>query len=77
MIDDLAKELKQDQVNDDSKKEYCETEFDTADDKKKVLQKCVADLETAIVNSKEGIVTTKEEIDALEDAMSLMSKMLA
>jgi len=68
MIDDLVKELKQDQVNDDSKKKYCKTEFHTADDKKKVLQKGVADLETTTVNSKEEIVTTKEDIDALEVA---------
>jgi len=77
MIDDLVKELKQDQVNDDSKKEYCEVEFDTADDKKKVLEKGVADLETAIVNSKDGIVTTKEEIDALEDGIKALDKEVA
>jgi len=35
MIDDLVAELKQDQINDDSKKEYCAAEFDQADDKKK------------------------------------------
>ena len=33
MIDDLVAELKQDQVNDDSKKEYCEEQFDLSDDK--------------------------------------------
>merc|ERR1712224_1062369 len=52
MIEDLVKELKQDQVNDDGKKEYCNTELDAADDKKKVLEKGQSDLETAIVNSK-------------------------
>ena len=36
----LVKELKQDQVNDDNNKEYCNTEFDTVDDKK-VLEKKV------------------------------------
>merc|ERR1712224_252954 len=69
MIDDLVAELKQDQVNDDSKKEYCAAEFDQADDKKKVLEKSISDLETAIINSKDGITTTTEEIDALEDAI--------
>jgi len=77
MIDDLVAELKQDQVNDDSKKEYCEAEFDQADDKKKVLEKGVADLETAIVNSKDGIVTTKEEIDTLEDGIKALDKEVA
>ena len=36
MIDDLVAELKQDQVNDDSKKEYCEEQFDLSDAKKKL-----------------------------------------
>lgn len=39
MIDDLVAELKQDQINDDSKKEYCAAEFDQADDKKKCWKK--------------------------------------
>jgi len=77
MIDDLVAELKQDQVNDDSKKEYCAAEFDQADDKKKVLEKSVSDLETAIVNSKDGITTTTEEICALEDSIKALDKEVA
>merc|ERR1719356_1775681 len=77
MIDDLVAELKQDQVNDDGKKEYCGHEFDMADDKKKVLEKGVADLETAIVNSKEGIATTKEEIGSLQDGIKALDKEVA
>merc|ERR1719223_1170050 len=77
MIDDLMKELKQDQVNDNGKKEYCEAQFDQADDKKKVLEKGVADLETSIVDSKDGIQTTKEEIDALEDGIKALDKEVA
>merc|ERR1719301_165611 len=77
MIEDLVKELKQDQVNDDGKKEYCVTELDTADDKKKVLEKGVSDLETAIVNSKDGIVSTKAEIEALDDGIKALDKSVA
>jgi len=77
MIDDLVVELKQDQVNDESKKEYCEKEFDVSDDKKKVLEKGVTDLETAIVNSNEGISTTKDEIAALEDGVKALDKEVA
>ena len=50
--------LNSSRTNDDSKKEYCEEQFDLSDDKKKVLDKGVSDLETAIVDSKEGITTT-------------------
>merc|ERR1719343_1200072 len=77
MIDDLVKELKAEQVNDDGKKEYCAAEFDQADDKKKVLEKGVADLETAIVNSNDAITTTKAEIDALEDGIKALDKEVA
>jgi chromosome segregation ATPase len=77
MIDDLIKELKQDQVNDDGKKEYCNTELDAADDKKKVLEKGVADLETAIVNSQDSITTTKAEIEALDDGIKALDKSVA
>jgi len=77
MIDDLVAELKQDQINDENKKEYCAAEFDQADDKKKVLEKTVSDLETAIVNSKDGITTTTEEIAALEDSIKALDKEVA
>lgn len=77
MVDDLVAELKQDQINDDSKKEYCAAEFDMADDKKKVLVKGVADLETAIVNAKEGITTTTDEIGALKDGIKALDKEVA
>jgi len=74
MIDDLVAELKEDQINDDNKKEYCAVQFDMSDDKKKVLEKGVADLETSIVNSKEGIATTKEEIGTLQDGIKALDK---
>jgi len=66
MIDELVSELKQDQINDDSKKEYCAAQFDISDDKKKVLEKSVADLDTSIVDAKDGIATTTDEISALQ-----------
>jgi len=77
MIDDLVVELKTEQQDDENKKEYCDHEFDTADDKKKALEKQVSDLETAIADAKEGIATTKEEIDALGDAIRALDKAVA
>jgi len=77
MIDDLCTELKKEQQDDENKKEYCDTQFDLADDKKKVLEKTAADLETAIAESKENIQTTKEEIDALEDGIRALDKSVA
>jgi predicted nucleic acid-binding Zn-ribbon protein len=77
MIDDLVAELKKEQQDDNNKKEYCDVQFDLADDKKKALEKTVADLETAITEAKENIVTTKEEIDALEDGIRALDKSVA
>jgi len=77
MIDDLVAELKKDQIADDDKKEYCAVSFDTADDKKKVLEKSVSDLETAVADSKAGIATTTEEIAALEDTIKALDKAVA
>merc|ERR1719463_212891 len=50
---------------------------DLADDKKKVEEKKIADLETAITESEKGIVTTKEQIDALEDGIRALDKSVA
>jgi len=77
MIDDLVVELKKDQTDDDAKKEYCAAEFDSSDDKKKVLEKSIADLETAIADSQEGIATTTEEIAALEASIKALDKAVA
>jgi len=77
MIDDLVVELKKEQEDDANKKEYCDTQFDQADDKKKVLEKSVADLEGAITETEEGIVSTKEQIDALEDGVRALDKSVA
>merc|ERR1719155_392575 len=77
MIDDLVAELKKEQQDDDNKKEYCDAQFDLADDKKKVEEKKIADLETAITETEEGIVTTKEQIDALEDGIRALDKSVA
>jgi len=74
MIDGLVAELKADQIADSDKKEYCAVSFDTADDKKKVLEKSVSDLETAVADSKAGIATTTEEIAALEDTIKALDK---
>merc|ERR1719399_1940010 len=43
MIDDLVALLQKEQVADDKKKEWCEAELDTADDKKKALENETAD----------------------------------
>merc|ERR1719269_74361 len=69
--------LKQEQADDDAKKEYCNKEFDTADDKKKSLERKISDLDTTIDDTKEGIETTKEEIAALTEGIKKLDKAVA
>jgi len=66
MVDDMIAVLKKEQVDDDAKKEYCATQFDTSDDKKKALERTVEEHENAIATAKEAITTLTEEIAALE-----------
>merc|ERR1719265_1551085 len=66
MIDEMVLNLKAEQGDDDHKKDYCATEFDASDDKKKELERAVADLETAIAKAEEGIATLKADIESLE-----------
>jgi chromosome segregation ATPase len=77
MIDDMVALLKTEQLDDDHKKEYCEAQFDQADDKKKGLERSVSDLEKAIASAKEGIATATEETASLEAGIKELDKSVA
>jgi len=74
MIDEMTVTLKKEQTDDDNKKEYCEIQFDTLDDKKKELERSVSDSEKAIADTTESISTLTSEIDALQDAIKALDK---
>merc|ERR1719428_2558116 len=74
MIDNLTAELKQQQKDDDDKKDYCDAEFDKAEDKKKGLAQDISDLETAIDDANEATSTLKTEIEALDDGIRALDK---
>jgi len=74
MIDGLVVELKAEQGMDESKKSYCESEFDKNEDKKKGLEQDVADLEKAIEDGQESITTLTSELEALEDGIKKLDK---
>merc|ERR1719362_1214025 len=48
MCDEMVAVLKTEQDDDDHKKEYCGTQFDLSDDKKKALERTVSDEKNAI-----------------------------
>jgi chromosome segregation ATPase len=70
-------ELKKEQGVDDDKKEYCLSEFDKAEDKKKGLEWDISDLEKAIADTTEVIATLKSEIEALIDGVKALDKAVA
>jgi len=74
MCDDMVKILKQEQVDDDSKKEYCAVQLDQFDDKKKATERSISDSELAITNAEEGISTLTEEIKALAAGIKDLDK---
>merc|ERR1719375_7949 len=77
MIDEMVATLKAEQQDDDDKKEYCETQFDLADDKKKSLERSVANLEKAIAKAKEAVAALADEIKALEAGIVALDKSVA
>merc|ERR1719230_256655 len=77
MIDTMVANLKQEQLDDDHKKEYCAAQLDMTDDSKKALERKVADEETAIASTEEAIATTKADIAALEDSIKALDKAVA
>jgi chromosome segregation ATPase len=77
MIDAMLATLKDEQADDDHKKEYCASSLDSADDKKKSLERAVSDAETAIADAEEGIATVRDEIAALEAGIKALDKAVA
>jgi hypothetical protein len=77
MIDDMVVLLGKEQIEDDDKKEYCETALDLADDKKKSLEHSISNLEKVIAKEKEAISMLTDEIKALADGIEALDKSVA
>merc|ERR1719231_68230 len=67
MIDDMVATLKTEQQDDNDKREYCNMQFDLADDKKKGLERDISNLEKAIGKETEAVAALADEIKALEE----------
>merc|ERR1719245_1836360 len=74
MIDDMVALLKKEQGDDNSKKEYCLLQFDTSDDKKKALERKLADEKAAIASAEKAIETLTEEIASLKAGIAALDK---
>jgi septal ring factor EnvC (AmiA/AmiB activator) len=77
MIEDMIALLKKEQVDDGNKKSYCSSQFDSAEDKKKGLERKLSDTDTAITSSDEKIAALAEEIAEAEAAIKKLDKSVA
>merc|ERR1719433_2681720 len=77
MIDDMVKNLRKEQEDDNNLKEYCDKEFDTSDDKKKELEHSISDSEAAIGELEGAIKMLTEEIQDLNDGVKALDKSVA
>jgi len=74
MIDNMIATLKQEQIDDESKKEYCDVQLDEADDKKKGLEHSIAGSDTVIEQLEGSIATLKDDIKVLEAGIKALDK---
>jgi len=77
MIDTMVAELKAEQQDDTDKLEYCKSQLDLSDDKKKSLERAVSLLEKDIAKAKELIATLTDEIAALTAGIVALDKSVA
>merc|ERR1719245_1620189 len=74
MIEEMVDVLKEEQLADDHKKEYCANQLDHADDQKKALERKVSQEDTAIATTEEGLATLGDEIKALQAGIKDLDK---
>jgi len=77
LIDEMVANLKQEQIDDDNKKQYCDKQFDIAEDKKKELEMALSDSETAIEEMEGGIEKLTQDIATLTKTVKKLDKSVA
>merc|ERR1719210_1245815 len=77
MIDAMVGNLKTEQEEDDELKAYCETSFDKAEDKKKMLENSISDSEAAITEMNGALDELSQQIAQLEAEVKALDKAVA
>merc|ERR1719379_3750 len=77
MIDDMVAMLKEEQLDDEHKKEYCELQFDDSDDKKKSLEFTLEKTANSIDKTENGIAQAAEDITALVATIKALDESVA
>mmetsp|Transcript_14683 Transcript_14683/g.26014 ORF Transcript_14683/g.26014 Transcript_14683/m.26014 type:complete len:698 (-) Transcript_14683:86-2179(-) len=74
MIDDMVVLLKNEQLDDDNKVEYCKVQIDQAEDKAKDLANKVKDAEIKLEELSSDLETNKEDIKVIEKEIAELDK---
>merc|ERR1712194_318180 len=74
MINEMVKNLANEQGEDESKKGYCDTQLDQNEDKKKQHENSISDSETAIAEMEGSIEELTQEIAALTAGVKALDK---
>jgi len=77
MIDEMVANLHTEQEEDDGKKQYCESQFDESEDKKKLLEHAVSDSGALISQMQGAIEQLSSEIAGLEAGVKALDKSVA
>jgi len=77
MIDDMVVILKQEQVDDDAKQEYCNMQLDSTKDKAKGLTKSIQDIEVDIDEKTNTIGSLKEDLKTLNKGIAELDRLVA
>jgi len=77
MIDEMVVILKQEQVDDDAKQEYCNMQLDATKDKAKGLTTNIKDLEVDIDEKTNTIGTLKEDLKTLNAGIKELDRLVA
>merc|ERR1740138_1058278 len=77
MIDNMVAMLKQEQLDDEHKKEYCELQFDQSDDKKKSLEFTLEKTENSIDKTENAIAQATEDIATLIATIKALDESVA
>mmetsp|Transcript_18903 Transcript_18903/g.33304 ORF Transcript_18903/g.33304 Transcript_18903/m.33304 type:complete len:702 (+) Transcript_18903:96-2201(+) len=73
-IDEMVKLLKKEGADDESKKEYCDKEFEEAADKTKDLSKKIEELAANLAESKDSVAKLEEEIKSINDGVKALDE---
>jgi len=77
MVDKMIAVLKEEQIDDDHKQEYCNVQLDQSDDKKKVVAHAIQDIENGIAIATDAVATMKDEIKSLQAGLKALDKAVA